>query len=180
MSWIVRRVRPDEGLRLRALRLQALADTPSAFGSTLAREEAFAEAVWHERATRGALGEISVTYVAEESDRWVGMVTGLADEADEPRPALVGMFVEQAARGRGIGAALVEAVARWAGDRGAARLYLHVTSTNRAAIRLYTRCGFWPTGETQPLDHTPSLTEVEMVRDVEPGGLDAHAAERTP
>jgi GNAT superfamily N-acetyltransferase len=166
MSWIVRRIRPEEALRLRALRLRALADTPSAFGSTLAREEAFDEAVWHERATQGALGQISVTYVAEEADRWVGMVTGLADEADEPRPALVGMFVERAARGRGVGAALVEAVAGWARDRRAPRLYLGVTSADGAAFRLYSRGGFRATGRTYPLDHTPSLTVVEMVRDL--------------
>jgi GNAT superfamily N-acetyltransferase len=166
MSWIVRRVRPDEGLRLRALRLRALADTPEAFGSTLAREEAFAEAVWHERATQGALGKISVTYVAEEGDRWVGLVTGLADDADEPRPALMGMFVEGAARGRGVGAALVEAVAGWARDRGAPRLYLGVTSVDGPAFRLYSRRGFRATGRTSPLDHTPSSSVIEMVREL--------------
>src|SRR4029077_7858571 len=48
MSWKIRRIRPDEGLR--ALRLHALADAPEAFGLTLAREEAFPEEVWHERA----------------------------------------------------------------------------------------------------------------------------------
>jgi GNAT superfamily N-acetyltransferase len=143
-----------------------LADTPSAFGSTLAREEAFANGVWYERATQGAAGEISVTFVAEEGDRWVGLATGLADDADKPRPALMGMFVERAARGRGIGAALVEAVARWARDRGAPRLYLGVTSTAGAAFRLYSRCGFLATGRTYPLDHTPSLSVVEMVREL--------------
>ena len=79
MSPVVRRVRPDEGLRLRALRLRALADAPSAFGSTLAREEAFPDDVWQERATSGAAGEDRVTYVAEDGDRWVGMATGLMD-----------------------------------------------------------------------------------------------------
>ncbi len=138
MSAIVRRVRPDEGLRLRALRLRALADAPSAFGSTLAREEAFAESVWQERAARGAAGEDRVTYVAEDGDRWVGMVTGLVDDADEPRLEVVGMFVEPVARGRGVG----------------------------AALRLYQRCGFSPTGKTKPLDHTPSVSECEMVREL--------------
>lgn len=99
MSAIVRRIRPDEGLRLRALRLRALADAPLAFGSTLAREEAFADEVWQDRADRGAAGEGRVTYVAEDGDWWVGMVTGLVDDPDEPRLEVVGMFVEPVARG---------------------------------------------------------------------------------
>src|SRR5262245_23901545 len=49
----IRRIRADEGLRLRALRLRALADAPQAFGSTLAREHAFVDSTWHERAAGG-------------------------------------------------------------------------------------------------------------------------------
>jgi len=135
MSFIVRRIRPDEGLRLRALRLRALADAPSAFGSTLSREEAFAEGVWQERAARGATGETRVTYVAEDGDGWIGIATGIVDDLDGSRLELVGMFVEPAAR-------------------------------NHAALKLYHRCGFRPTGQGKPLEHTPSLPELEMVRDV--------------
>jgi GNAT superfamily N-acetyltransferase len=164
MPPIVRRIRPDEGLRLRALRLRALADSPSAFGSTLGREEAFADEVWHERATRGGLGQDRVTYVAEDGDRWIGMATGLV--ADGPRLDLVGMFVEPAARGRRVGVALVQAVAAWARGRGTPHLYLWVTSTNQAALALYHRCDFKMTGRHQPLDHTPTLLELEMVRDL--------------
>ena len=137
-----------------------------AFGSTLAREEAFAEGVWQDRAALGATGESQVTFVAEEGECWVGMVTGLVADPEGPRPELVGMFVEPASRGRGIGAALVEAVAAWARERRMARLYLWVTSTNQAALALYRRCDFRPTGRSHPLDHTPSLSELEMARDV--------------
>ena len=166
MGAIIRRIRPDEALRLRALRLRALADTPSAFGSTLGREEAYGDDVWHERALRGAAGQDRVTYVAEDGDRWVGMVTGLVDDPAEPRLEVVGMFVEPIARGRGVGAALLEAVGCWARERGAPRLRLWVTSTNGAALRLYRRCGFRPTGNTKPLDHTPAVSEYEMVREL--------------
>jgi GNAT superfamily N-acetyltransferase len=159
----VRRIRPDEVWRLRALRLRALAEAPQAFGSTLAKESTFADAVWVERATRGAAGEDKVTYVAEEGDRLVGLVTGSVEAG---RFDLFGMFVEPEARGRGVGAALVEAVIAWARARGATILYLGVTSTNHSAIALYERCGFRPTGTRRPLEHTPTLTELEMVREV--------------
>ena len=162
----IRRIRPDEGLRLRALRLRALADAPMAFGATLAEEEALPEGVWHTRAVRSASGIDQVTYIAEQADRWVGIATGLADGWNGSRPALVGMFVEPAARGRGVGAALVDSVTAWARDRGAARLYLWVTSTNHPAIALYLQCGFRPTGEAKSLHHTPALTELQMVREV--------------
>jgi hypothetical protein len=53
---IVRRIEPEEWRRLRDLRLQALADTPEAFGSTLARERDYADDVWREWAPRAAAG----------------------------------------------------------------------------------------------------------------------------
>jgi hypothetical protein len=54
----IRRIRADEGLRLRALRLRALSDSPTAYGSTLASEELYPESIWHERAASGAAGRI--------------------------------------------------------------------------------------------------------------------------
>lgn len=165
----VRRIRPGEGLRLRALRLRALADAPMAFGSPLAREEAFTDEVWHGRAAGGASGIDRVTFIAERGDQWIGLASGLAADPDEPdkaEPVLVGMFVESAERGRGVGVALVEAVVAWARARGATRLYLWVTATNDPAIALYDKCGFRRTGEQKPLAHSPSLPEVRMVRDL--------------
>src|SRR5262249_4141311 len=88
----IRRIRPGEGLKLRALRLRALADTPMAFGSTLAREQAFPESVWHERAAGAAAGLGRATFIAAEADQWIGLATGLAEDPDGLRhePILVG------------------------------------------------------------------------------------------
>jgi GNAT superfamily N-acetyltransferase len=140
-----------------------------AFASTLDREEAFSEDVWQERAARGAAGSDRVTFVAEQDGRWLGLATALlADpcDPDKPEVTLAGMFVDQAARQRGIGVALVESIIGWAQARGADRLLLRVTSGNEAAIALYRRCGFRPTGAMSSVAHTPSLTDLEMVRDL--------------
>src|SRR5438309_55708 len=161
----VRRIRPDEWPRQRALRLRALADAPMAFGSTLADESAFADEVWVRRAAAGAAGRERVTFVAEREQRWVGLATGLAAAPDRPAPEVAGMFVEPAARGCGVVEVLLDAIVGWARDGGAQRLCLWVTSTNTAAIRAYTRYGFHPTGDTQPLAHTPSVPEVRMTYD---------------
>jgi len=147
---------------LRALRLRALADSPTAFGSTLEREEQFPEDVWHERAAGGAAGIDRVTFVAEHEGRWVGLATCLTDEPDGP--LLVGMFVDASERRRQVGRTLVEVVMSWVRARGDARLSLWVTSTNTPAISLYERCGFQATGASRPVGHTPSLTELHMTR----------------
>jgi GNAT superfamily N-acetyltransferase len=165
----VRRIRADEGPRLRALRLRALADAPMAFGSTLAREEAFTDDVWRERAQRGAAGVDSVTFVAERDGRWLGIVTGLArdpDVPDDPRPELVAMYVLPEARGQGLGAALVDAVVGWARGRQAGGLTLWATATNAPAIALYAQCGFRPTGERRPLEHSLAIDSIRMARDL--------------
>ncbi len=157
----VRRARPDEWRQLRALRLRALADAPSAFWETLAEAQARPEAEWHERAQETL---DRVTFVAERVGAWLGMATGLAHPSDATASRLVGMFVDATARGSGASGALVEAVCDWARARGSERIYLWVNVENGPALALYRRCGFKPTGEEQPIPHTPGLMEMRMVR----------------
>ena len=155
-----------------AFRLHALADAPTAFGSTLAREQAFAEEIWQQRAADGAAGIERVTVVAERDEQWVGMASGLAEAPKEPGhmgPVLVGMFVEGSARRLGIGEALVDGVRCWAASRGKSRLHLWVVSTNAPALGLYRRCGFQATGAARPVSHTRGLTELQMVAQLLPG-----------
>lgn len=53
-----------------------------------------------------------------------------------------GMATVPAARGRGAATAVLAALARWARDRGAGRMYLQVEYGNTSARRLYERAGF--------------------------------------
>jgi len=52
------------------------------------------------------------------------------------------VVVDAAARGRGIGEALVRECLRLAGEQGARRIELHSGNHRQAAIRLYQRVGF--------------------------------------
>jgi GNAT superfamily N-acetyltransferase len=76
------------------------------------------------------------------------------------------MFVGPEARGRGVGAALVDAVVGWARARGAEGLCLWVTATNASAIALYARCGFQNSGARRSLPHSPAVDMLRMVRDL--------------
>jgi GNAT superfamily N-acetyltransferase len=154
----VRAVGADEWETLRDVRLAALKEAPSAFGSTYAREAPFTEEQW-----RGRINARSVTFfanVAEDAEP-----AGLAGVYVEDGAAdLVSMWVRPSARGRGVGAALIEAATDWAKARGHDTLHLWVTEFNASARELYERYGFTPTGERQPLPSDPSLPEMRMRR----------------
>lgn len=157
---IVREVDVDEWELLRDVRLAALREAPSAFGSTYAREAPFTGEQW-----RGRLSSRSVTFFAFAEQLAAEEPAGLAGVYEEDDVAdLVSMWVRPTARGLGVGEALVMAAADWAKVRDHDTLYLWVTEANPAARRLYERCGFMPTGERQPLPSDPSLQEIRMRR----------------
>lgn len=174
----VARIRPDDWRELRDVRLRALADAPSAFGSTLAREAAFPDDVWRERA---AQGRTLLARTAPDggppddggpagNDRSPGPVVGIAAVVPSPDDAtvaeLVSVWVEPGARGSGVAASLLARAEDLAAGLGARTLALWVTATNAPALRLYERAGFAPTGETQPLPSDPRLVELRMTRRV--------------
>jgi ribosomal protein S18 acetylase RimI-like enzyme len=159
----------DDWALLRDIRLRALRDSPSAFGSTYEREVGFGEADWRRRLEDAA----SVNVLAELGGRPVGMAGGFPD-----LPGLlhvVAMWVEPDARGRGVGHALLRAVEDRARERGLG-LHLDVNTANAAARRSYERFGFRTTGETRPL-REGSAELVERMLLTDPSALQRHTAE---
>jgi len=171
----IERLRPGDGLRLRALRFRALADAPEAFGSTLADAEARSADAWEAQARE------LPTFVWREGGVDLGMVRIAPHDRDRAFAYLISMWVAPEARGRGVGAALVDEVVAWARGRGLRRLYLDVGLHNAAARRLYERTGFVATGATGALPLPRShLREIEMaidlrVADAGPAGGAAYA-----
>ena len=156
---LVREITADDWELMRDVRLSALAEAPSAFGSTYAREAAFGEPQW-----RGRINDRSVTFFAHV-DPAVPAPVGLAGVYVEDGVAdLVSMWVSPPARGLRVGEALVEAAASWAAARDFGALFLWVTESNAAARRLYERCAFTATGEHAPLPSDPAITEIRMSR----------------
>lgn len=160
----IRPIRPDEGAAFRAIRLRALADSPAAFGSTLADTAARPPSYWDARA-RGDTGhQESALFVAEVPGGWVGLVGCFGPAPGDPPDAeLISMWVDPGWRGRGIGQRLVERVVDWARQRGMESVVLWVTEGNMPAAALYERCGFRDTGDTQTLPSDETRRERKMV-----------------
>jgi GNAT superfamily N-acetyltransferase len=162
----VRRIRVDEGQRLKAIRLQALADAPEAFGTTLAEAKRHRDDYWEDLAERGAHSDALTIVVAEDGEAWLGMARGFWESERPDEVDFVSLWVDPTRRRTGIAANLLGAVAQWARGRGAKRLQLWVTETNVPAKSLYLRLGFAETGETAPHPSIPSLREVQMIREL--------------
>ena len=147
----IERFAPHEWLSYRELRLRALVDSPDAFGSTLERESAFPDDLWAERLERGARSPTDLPLVARLGDEMVGMAWGRVQEADRRDVHVYQVWVAPEHRVRGVGQALLGAVIAWARESGVRQISLDVTCSNTAAMRLYARAGFLPTGEPEPL-----------------------------
>jgi GNAT superfamily N-acetyltransferase len=140
----VRDAAPDERGAVRALTLGAYAEY-----ATVMAPEAWALLDGAIRAALDAEGGAAVI-VAERDGRVAGSVflfppasdayTGLAEPPRWPELRL--LAVDPAARGLGVGEALVRECARRARDAGAPALGLHTSASMASARRMYARLGF--------------------------------------
>lgn len=167
MTIELRGVTADDWRTWRPVRLAALADAPDAFGSTLAD---WADAPEHRWRTRLSIPG-ALDLLAHDGSAVAGMASGVPDADDPTRAELISMWVDPAARGRGVARTLIDAIARWAAEYGAAELRLSVVPENTAARRTYERCGFVALAE--PGDPLPGgRHEVLMARDLAPERTD--------
>ncbi|MGW0802715.1 GNAT family N-acetyltransferase [Nonomuraea sp. NPDC002799] len=151
-KFVIVRLGPDDGERLREVRLRALQDTPDAFASPYAVEAAFPPGKWADR-------------LADQSARWWVAESGGADvglvcvKLEEAGAHLLSMWVAPEARGSGAGSRLVDEAVRWARSGGAEKVGLWAVDQNDAARALYARKGFTPSGRVMALPSNPALME---------------------
>jgi 8-oxo-dGTP diphosphatase len=168
----VRRVRSDDAERLRNARLYALAETPTAFGATLARDLAQSDDAWLAWAEERTMGNTDAsakparraTFVADDGDALRGTITIAEGDDDPTRAHVFAMWVHPSQRRTALATRLVDEALSWARDNAFQRVSLAVTTNNTRARRLYERLGFVATGATWPLKHAPSLSLHEMSR----------------
>src|ERR1700754_304065 len=122
----VHRVTPADAARMRALRLEMLADSPLAFLETLAQAAARPHEDYRRRIIQASTGRQVAQFVADPGHR--GRLIGHAGGTvlpEEPGVTVVfAVYITPARRGGPVLAALIEAVAAW--SRGAGRAQLIV------------------------------------------------------
>jgi ribosomal protein S18 acetylase RimI-like enzyme len=154
----IRRLLPDDWAAVREARLDALAQAPDAFASTLEREQAFDEPEWRRRLAGTAwFGAWAAGARAAGVPAGLAGVVAAFPETGPQAPVtehatpgtwhLVAMWVSPAHRGQGIAEQLVAAVCDLARTQGADRVALWVADANPRARAVYRRLGFRLSGE---------------------------------
>jgi GNAT superfamily N-acetyltransferase len=161
MQFKVRRAVIGDEPVLRALRLQALTDSPGAFSSTYERELARTTEDWRRWLAPGA------TFILEAGGDPRGLVAGSRDAQGFSAVHLMAMWVHPDLRGTGAAHALVSSLKAWAAEVGATQIRLKVVETNFRARRFYDRAGFRATGHKGVLEKSGD-SEMEMACDVFP------------
>ncbi|MBV8631870.1 MAG: GNAT family N-acetyltransferase [Silvibacterium sp.] len=151
----------------KTIRLQALRDSPTAFGSTYACESQFDEAEWQKRAANLS-GDRGIGFIAVDNDSPFGIIGAFPDECDARTAQIVSMWVAPTHRRSGWGSVLIDAVRSWAQAREIRTLRLTVTSCNYGAMEFYRQNGFAMTGKIFPYPNDPSIIEYEMAQSVPP------------
>ena len=131
----LRRLGPEDWQDFRAIRLAALADSPDAFGSTLAREQAFGEDDWRRRL-------VGPVYVVDDP----APVAVGGTFVHDGMLSVYGMWTEPAHRGHGHSRRILDALIPAETD-----VVLDVNITNDGARAAYERYGFVGTGRIEPL-----------------------------
>lgn len=144
----VRALTEDDWEAYRAVRLEALRESPEAFVATHAEESAFDESVWRERMRR------STRLVAEQDGKPVGIASvGRADTADDDGEAaeIFGLWVAPDRRGTGVASALVRQAAHHARTSGQRHVVYWVGTENGRAVAFASGMGFRPTDYRRPM-----------------------------
>lgn len=141
---------------LKAVRLAALLDAPTAFGITHAQSSANSDDDWRAHAA-GRKG--IAFFLAFDGDAAVGIAGGVAGSGTggENRYQLIAMWVRPEYRGSGLAAQLVNAVKAHAVAAGHVRVVLDVSPENTPAARFYQKQGFMFLPQWEPLASHPHI-----------------------
>ncbi|MEH0932010.1 GNAT family N-acetyltransferase [Micromonospora sp. CPCC 205558] len=160
----IRRVRPEDAARMRALRLEMLADAPLAFLETLADAAARPHNEFAARIAYTSAGSSNAQFVADPGGRLVGHAGGTAAPSEPGLTVIYAVYVTPSWRGGGLLSELIDGVAAWSRACGRPELLLEVVVGNNRAYRAYERLGFKDTGVRVPHPTISALTELQMRR----------------
>ena len=138
---VTRRLNLGEGPLYRAVRLEALRESPDAFSSRYDDAVARSDQSWADQADSSAVGPDRATFVTI-GDRPAGLAALYRDENVPDVGELIQMWVAPELRGKSAAADLLFEIFRWASANGISQVKAEVRRSNPRALRFYEKFGF--------------------------------------
>ncbi|CEP37707.1 MULTISPECIES: GNAT family N-acetyltransferase [Halomonas] len=160
----IRVLTPQDWQLYKSARLKSLEESPDSFGSTYEQEVTLSDAEWQTRLDLKLRGLEALPLIAELEGQSVGLAWGVIHEPDTKIAQIYQMWVSPTLRGKGIAKALLGEMSTWAINKRCECIKLAVTTSNAAAVGLYTSYGYAPNGPLEPLRVGSELMVQPMVK----------------
>ena len=160
----IRILTPEDWGLYKTARLKSLRDSPDSFGSTYDQEAALSDSEWQSRLNLKLRALAALPLVAEMDGQAVGLAWGLIHEPDLEIARIYQMWVSPALRGKA--KTLLREIKAWALGKGCDLIALAVTTSNEAAVSLYSSSGFVATGQLEELRAGSALMVQPMVMEL--------------
>ena len=161
---MIRRIRKGEGRLYKTVRLEALRESPEAFGSTYADALARSEESWTTQCDSAAEGSDRAIFVVDEPvHRGLAAIYRTAEGSTSGE--LLQMWVSPEARGSSTAGQLLTFALSWAEENGYAKVRATVRHGNEKALNFYKRHRFEETDLAAEEEH---ILEIELHTDWQP------------
>lgn len=138
----IREATPDDAVRYRELRLEALQDSPIAFAADYQQNLNQPFSYWQDRLSMQP--DEATIFLAEQGGNFIGMTGIMRNGSPKTRHSawVWGVYVTPERRGLRLAEAIITSCLNWAKVRSIVIAKLGVAVVNQPAIRCYERCGF--------------------------------------
>lgn len=150
MDVTISKLNIDEWSKYKKLRLEALKNEPSSFGSSYEDSLKLPDDTWKEQLQKSRDENSSVMFFAKDGDRLVGMIGAFWQSKEKTKHIgnIFGVYVDSKYRGKGIGKLLMEAILNKLDNMPQIeKIKLGVVTQQTPALKLYEKYGFKSIGK---------------------------------
>lgn len=136
------KLRVGEWPLYKQIRVEAVTDSPQAFGSNRDQQLAHPDSFWQQRLEEAERGEQQWLLFARSGKDLVGMIGAYGEEETPQEATVISVYVTPSARGKGISTLLMRAILDELKKAGIHKVWIGVNIQQKAALHLYQKTGF--------------------------------------
>jgi len=137
----IRRIKKEEWILYKKIRLESLRDSPAAFSTTFEEALKRTEESWKKQGEDASLGRERCTFLIFHNEEVRGLAS-IYEKEEKTIGELLQVWVSPELRGTGTATDLVLAILGWAKDNDYQTIIATVFNNNETALKFYLKHGF--------------------------------------